>query len=75
MNFFQAIDMFNNFLLKILNLIPKILIFILGIPGLIIKYHLITFPIIFYAAMEYMCYKKYKTFLILELIKKLKNRE
>lgn len=73
MKFFEAINLFNNFLMKAFSLIPKILNMILGIPGLIIKHHLITFPIIFYVAMEFMCYKKYKKLLILELIEKIKD--
>ena len=74
MNMFDVINKGLNLIIQILELIPKILFMILGIPGLILRFYFITFPLIFYIAMEYMCYKKYKKFLILELVKKIKEK-
>lgn len=75
MNFTEAINLFNNTLIKILELIPKIFMFILSIPLLLLKYYFIGIPLIFYLSLEIILIKKGQQTIISRLFDKLTKDE
>ncbi len=75
MNFTEAINFFNNTLIKILEFIPKIFIFILSVPLLLLKYYFIGIPLIFYLSLEIILVKKGQQTIIKRLFDKLTKDE